>query len=120
MWRCWPRCTAITLSKPATQKILYHSSYEIARRASRPADISAHLYNLRKKPGYRERRLPFERRGQTSTAIRRSPPSELAGRLGFVRAAMVYQGDLDGVNGVDDINAVDEVTQREVEGYGER
>jgi transposase InsO family protein len=107
-----------TLSGPATQKILYRAHYEFADPLyERLANIStAHIYNLRKRKSYRERRLHFEKTRPTPVSIgeRRRPRPE--GRAGYLRVDTVHQGDLDGVKGVYYINAVDEVTQWEVVG----
>ena len=102
-----------TLSGPATKKILErefalykHAEYE------RLATISvAHLYNLRRRPRYRERRLNYTKTRAVQVAIgeRRKPDPQ--GRPGYLRIDTVHQGDLDGVKGVYHINAVDEVTQ---------
>jgi transposase InsO family protein len=102
-----------TLSGPATQKILerefqhyQHVEYE------RLAGISAaHIYNLRRRPRYRERRLNYTKTRAVAVAIgeRRKPTPQ--GRPGYLRVDTVHQGDLDGIKGVYHINAVDEVTQ---------
>ena len=107
-----------TLSGPATQKILYREFHEFAdQRFERLAEISvAHIYNLRKRRGYRERRLCLNHTRPTAIAIgeRRRPAP--AGRPGYLRVDTVHQGDLDGVKGVYHINLVDEVTQWQVVG----
>jgi transposase InsO family protein len=107
-----------TLSGPATQKILYRGYYEFADdRFRRLADISAsHIYNLRKRRGYRERRVHFEKTKPTPTAIGQRRKPEPGGLPGYLRVDTVHQGDLDGVKGVYHINAVDEVTQWQVVG----
>lgn len=107
-----------TLSGPATKKILerefelyHHAGYE------RLATISAaHIYNLRRRPRYRQRRLNYTKTRAVAVAIgeRRKPTPE--GRPGYLRVDTVHQGDLDGVKGVYHINAVDEVTQWQVVG----
>jgi transposase InsO family protein len=105
-----------TLSGPATQKILYREYFEFAdARYERLAGISvAHLYNLRKRRGYRERRRHFEKTRPTPTSIGERRRPDPAGRPGYLRVDTVHQGDLDGVKGVYHINAVDEVTQWEI------
>lgn len=104
------------LSGPATQKLLYRAYYEFADPLyERLANIStAHIYNLRKRKIYREKRLHFEKTRPTPTTIgeRRRPRPE--GKAGYLRVDTVHQGDLDGVKGVYYINAVDEVTQWEI------
>ena len=107
-----------TLSGPATKKILErewaiykHAEYE------RLATVSvAHIYNLRKRPRYRERRMNYSKTRAVKVAIgeRRKPDPQ--GRPGYIRVDTVHQGDLDGIKGVYHINAVDEVTQWQVVG----
>ena len=102
-----------TLSGPATRRILErefrqykHADYE------RLATISvAHIYNLRQRPRYRERRLNYSKTRAVQVAIgeRRKPRPD--GKPGYLRVDTVHQGDLDGVKGVYHINLVDEVTQ---------
>jgi hypothetical protein len=105
-----------SLSGPATRKIVerewecyQHGEYE------RLAGISvAHIYRLRKRSEYRQRRSHFTKTNPTQIAIgeRRKPVPQ--GRPGFLRVDTVHQGDRDGVKGVYHINAVDEVTQWQV------
>ena len=102
-----------TLSGPATKKVLErefkqyrHADYE------RLAGISvAHIYNLRKRRRYRERRMNYTKTRAVQVAIgeRRKPRPD--GKPGYLRVDTVHQGDLDGVKGVYHINLVDEVTQ---------
>src|SRR5665213_1502039 len=102
-----------TLSGPATKKILErefaqykHAEYE------RLAGISvAHIYNLRKRPRYRERRMNYinTRAVQVAIGARRKPRPD--GKPGYLRVDTVHQGARDGVKGVYHINLVDEVTQ---------
>lgn len=102
-----------TLSGPATKKILErefaqykHAEYE------RLAGISvAHIYNLRKRPRYRERRMNYIKTRAVQVAIgeRRRPRPD--GKPGYLRVDTVHQGDLHGIKGVYHINLVDEVTQ---------
>lgn len=102
-----------TLSGPATKKILErefvdykHGEYE------RLAGISvAHIYNLRKRPRYRERRMNYTKTRAVQVAIgeRRKPRPD--GNPGHLRVDTVHQGDREGVKGVYHINLVDEVTQ---------
>jgi transposase InsO family protein len=107
-----------TLSGPATQKILYREFYDYGDpRYQRLAAISvAHLYNLRKRRAYREKRIFYQKTRPVQVAIgeRRRPDPQ--GRPGYLRIDTVHQGDLDGVKGVYHINAVDEVTQWQVVG----
>ena len=110
-----------TLSGPATRKILYRGYYEFADARYALADISsAHIYNLRKLRGYRERVLVFTKTRPTPASIGERRKPEPGGRPGYLRVDTVHQGDLDGVKGVYHINLVDEVTQWEVVGAVER
>ena len=107
-----------TLSGPATKKIL-EREWEIYRHAEyeRLATISvAHIYNLRRRPRYRQRRMNYTKTRAVQVAIgeRRKPQPE--GRPGYLRVDTVHQGDLDGIKGVYHINAVDQVTQWQVVG----
>jgi transposase InsO family protein len=107
-----------TLSGPATQKILYRGLYEYGDESYRRlAAISVpHIYNLRKSPAYRKRRIAYQKTRPVQIAIgeRRKPTPE--GQPGYLRIDTVHQGDLDGVKGVYYLNAVDEVTQWQVIG----
>ena len=111
-----------TLSGPATRKLLYRGYYEFADvRYERLADISsAHIYNLRKLRGYRERLMVFTKTRPTPVSIGERRKPEPGGRPGYLRVDTVHQGDRDGVKGVYHINLVDEVTQWEVAGAVER
>ena len=105
-----------TLSGPATKRLLVRALdlYGDARY-ERLAHISvAHLYNLRAKPGYRDRRRQWDktRPKQVAIGVRKAPQPE--GRPGFIRIDSVHQGDQDGVKGLYHINAVDCVTQWEL------
>lgn len=108
-----------TLSGPATRRILERAFTVYKQREyERLAGISvAHLYNLRKRREYREKRLRYEKTKGTSVSIgeRRRPRPE--GRPGYLRVDTVHQGDsaVSG-KGVYHINTVDEVTQWEVLG----
>jgi transposase InsO family protein len=107
-----------TLSGPATRHILTREYNEFGQAEyERLATISvAHIYRLRKRATYRQRRLHFTKTNPTPVAIgeRRRPESH--GRPGYLRVDTVHQGDRDGVKGVYHINAVDEVTQWQVVG----
>lgn len=107
-----------TLSGAATRKILQreHQQYQ-QDEYERLAGISvAHLYRLRQRRAYRQRRLHFTKTRPTAVSIgeRRRPHPQ--GRPGYLRVDTVHQGDRDGVKGVYHINAVDEVTQWQVVG----
>jgi hypothetical protein len=90
-----------TLRGPATQKILYREFHEFAdaKYEALCAISVAHIYNLRKRREYRERRRNFEKTRPTLVSIgeRRRPEQE--GRAGYLRIDTVHQGDLDGVKG---------------------
>jgi transposase InsO family protein len=105
-----------TLSGPATRHLMQRAlaTYGDARYQRLATISSGHLYNLRKRAGYRERRRHWTQTRPTRIAIgeRRAPAPE--GRPGFIRIDSVHQGDQDGVKGVYHINAVDCVTQWEL------
>jgi len=107
-----------TLSGPATKKILERewSLYKHAEYV-RLATISvAHIYNLRRRERYRQRRMNYTKTRAVQVAIgeRRKPQPD--GQPGYLRVDTVHQGDLDGIKGVYHINAIDEVTQWQVVG----
>ena len=107
-----------TLSGPATQRILKREFEEFKRpEYERLAGISvAHIYNLRKRPRYRECRINYTKTRAVQVAIgeRRKPRPN--GKPGYLRVDTVHQGDRDGVKGVYHINLVDEVTQWQMVG----
>ncbi len=102
-----------TLSGPATRVLLERACHLFGQRAyARLATISvSHLYNLRAKPLYQQRRVHYSKtQTRPSTiGVRRAPAPE--GRPGFIRIDTVHQGDHDGRKGLYHINAVDIVTQ---------
>lgn len=84
-------------------------------RFTRLAGISnGHLYNLRQHKTYRTRRGHVDKTRPVRSLIgeRRKPAPD--GQPGYLRIDSVHQGDLDGIQGVYLINAVDEVTQFQV------
>jgi len=105
-----------TLSGPATRHLMARALRLYGdTRYARLASISVgHLYNLRKRHGYVDRRRVFTKTRPSGIAIgeRRAPAPE--GRPGFIRIDSVHQGDQDGIKGVYHINAVDCVTQWEL------
>jgi transposase InsO family protein len=107
-----------TLSGPATRRILEreHQLYGKQEYARLAAVSVAHLYNLRKSPRYRERRLNYTRTRPTAVSIgeRRKPQPQ--GQPGYLRLDTVHQGDQREAKGVYHINAVDEVLQWQVVG----
>lgn len=104
------------LSGPATRRILEREYRQYGKpEYERLASLSvAHLYNLRQRPRYRERRLHYSKTRPTAVAIgeRRCPDPH--GRPGYLRIDTVHQGDAPGSKGVYHINAVDQVTQWEI------
>ena len=90
------------------------ASYGDGRYARWATISTAHLYNLRKRRGYTERRREWTKTRATQVGIgeRRAPAPE--GRPGFIRIDSVHQGEQDGVKGVYHINAVDCLTQWEL------
>jgi transposase InsO family protein len=105
-----------TLSGPATKK-LCERAYRLFgdSRFERLAGISvSHLYNLRGRKAYRDKRGRVEKTKPTRAHIgeRRAPRPQ--GRPGFVRVDSVHSGDWDGAKGLYVINMVDEVTQWQV------
>jgi hypothetical protein len=104
------------LSGPAT-KCLMQRAFELFGdpRYERLATISVgHLYNLRQRAGYQDRRRHWTKTKGHSVPIaeRRAPAPD--NRPGFIRIDSVHQGDLDGRKGLYHINAVDCVTQFEI------
>jgi transposase InsO family protein len=105
-----------TLSGPATRHLMQRAMaiYGDARYA-RLATISiAHLYNLRRRTGYTERRREWTKTRPTQVSIGERRPPAPEGRPGFIRIDSVHQGDQDGVKGVYHIKAVDCLTQWEL------
>ena len=107
-----------SLSGPATQKLLQCALHDFGdMRFQRLATISvAHIYRLRKTLRYREHHATDQHTRSATAALgeRRKPDPQ--GRPGFLRVDTVPQGDLDGVNDLYHIQAVDEVTQGQVVG----
>src|SRR6266571_1515219 len=110
------------LSGPATRRILEREYRQYGKpQYERLSAISvAHLYNLRQRPHYRERRLCYTRTRPTAVTIgeRRCPDPQ--GRPGYLRVDTVHQGDAPAGQGVYHINAVDQVTQWEIVAATER
>lgn len=111
-----------TLSGPATRVLLHRAFHRFGQAGyARLATISvSHLYNLRAKPLYQQRRVHYTKtQTRPSTiGVRRAPAPE--GRPGFIRIDTVHQGDYDGMKGLYHINAVDIVTQWELVATCER
>jgi len=110
------------LSGPATRRILEREYRQYGKpEYERLSTISvAHLYNLRQRPRYRERRLHYVKTRPTTVAIgeRRCPDPQ--GQPGYLRVDTVHQGDAPAGQGVYHINAVDQVTQWEIVAATER
>ena len=87
-----------TLSGPATRVLLARAFHLFGQTGYvRLATISVgHLYNLRAKPLYQQRRVHYSKTQTRPSTIgtRRAPAPE--GRPGFIRIDTVHQGDLDG------------------------
>ena len=102
-----------TLSGPATKKLMERAYQRFGDESYRRlASVSVgHLYNLRKRSGYRRVRQAWTKTRSVHIAIgeRRAPAPE--NRPGFLRVDSVHQGDQDGLKGLYHINAVDCVTQ---------
>lgn len=101
------------LSGPATRALCERALRDYGdERYVRLARISvAHLYRLRRSPGYRTLRVhkTATRPSSIKIGVRKAPCPE--GAPGFIRIDSVHQGDWDGAKGVYHINAVDCVTQ---------
>jgi len=111
-----------TLSGPATKKLMERAHRLFGDpRYERLAAISvAHLYNLRRRQGYRRHRQVWTKTRPVTIPIgtRRAPAPN--NRPGYLRVDSVHQGDQDGLKGVYHINAVDCVTQYEAVATCER
>lgn len=105
-----------TLSGPATRRILQREYQQYGKpEYQRLASISvAHLYNLRRRPRYRQRRLNYTKTRPTAVSIAERRRPDPQGRPGFLRVDTVHQGDRDSAKGVYHINAVDQVTQWQI------
>ena len=107
-----------TMSGPATKRILTREFEQYKHvEYKRLSSISiAHIYNLRNRRHYRERRISYTRTRPVKVAIGERRRPQPNGKPGYLRVDTVHQGDMDGVKGVYHINAVDEVTQWQVVG----
>jgi hypothetical protein len=111
-----------TLSGPATDYIREREYQQYGKQEyARLASISvSHLYNLRRKRGYRQRRLNYVKTKPTAVTIAERRRPDPQGRPGYLRIDTVHQGDQGGVKGLFHINAVDEVTQWQIVAATER
>jgi transposase InsO family protein len=113
-----------TLSGPATKHLhLMQRAFAVYAdpRYERLARISvAHLYNLRRHPGYIARRQQWSktRSHQVPIGVRKAPQPD--GRPGYIRIDSVHQGDQDGIKGLYHINTVDCLTQWQIVATCER
>src|SRR5271167_2180459 len=111
-----------TLSGPATKKLMERAHRMFGDpRYERLAAISvAHLYNLRRRQGYRRHRQVWTKTRPVTIPIgtRRAPAPN--NRPGYLRVDSVHQGEQDGLKGIYHINAVDCVTQYEAVATCER
>ena len=80
----------------------------------------AHLYNLRRSNSYRAITRRFTKTKPVVSRIGERVRPDPKGQPGYIRIDTVHQGDLNGQKGVYHINAVDEVTQREIVASVER
>jgi len=103
------------LSGPATRKLAERAFRVFGDAAyERLASISvAHLYNLRRRAGYRRLRGHIEPTRPTRAQIGQRRRPQPNGQPGFLRVDSVHQGDFDGIKGIYLINLVDAVTQYE-------
>jgi transposase InsO family protein len=110
------------LSGPATVRILRRECEQFGKTEyARLGEISvAHLYNLRRSPGYRRLAAKWEPTRPTATSIAERRRPDPQGQPGYLRIDTVHQGDWNGEKGVYHINAVDAVTQWQVVGCVER
>jgi transposase InsO family protein len=106
------------LSGPATRRIREREWHVFGKpEYARLAEISiAHLYNLRRSAGYRQRASEFTRTKPAAIAIGERRRPDPRGAPGYLRVDTVHQGDWEGEKGVYHINAVDAVTQWEIVG----
>jgi hypothetical protein len=105
------------LSGPATKRVLEREYNQYGQAAyERLAGLSvAQIYRFRGSGVYRKHNTSYQPTRPTAIPIgeRRKPRPQ--GRPGYLRVDTVHQGDQDGNKGQYHINAVDEVTQWEVE-----
>jgi transposase InsO family protein len=104
------------LSGPATRRILEREFREYGKAEfERLASISnGHLYNLRRKPRYRQRLQNYQTTRPSPVPIGERRRPDPGGRPGYLRVDTVHQGDTENAKGVYHINAVDEITQWEI------
>ena len=111
-----------TLSGPATKKLMARAATLFGDgRYERLADISiSHLYNLRERTDYQNRRMHWTKTRPNGVPIGQRRAPQPNGSPGYVRIDSVHQGDQDGQKGVYHINAVDCVTQFQIVATCER
>lgn len=106
------------LSGPATKRILQREQEVYGKpQFERLANIPvSHLYNLRHTTTWQPGCLVMGKTTPATVAIAERRRPDPQGRPGYLRIDTVHQPEQDGANSVRHINAVDEVTQREVLG----
>jgi transposase InsO family protein len=111
-----------TINGPATQRILQRAYSDFGdTQYQRLAELSvAQLYRLRKSRAYRQRLTTYQKTRPTKVSIGERRRPQPSGQPGYLRVDTVHQGDLDGVKGVYNITAVDEVTQWQVMGAAQQ
>lgn len=104
------------LSGPATLAIFKREVERFGKKEyGQLADLSvSHLYNLRKRSGYREIVKHYEKTKPERVPLGERIKPRPKGRPGYLRVDTVHQGDREGEKGVYYINMVDEVTQWEI------
>jgi hypothetical protein len=105
-----------TLSGPATRKLCEraYTLFGDVRYVLLAAISNGHLYNLRHSRTNRQRRGALDKTRPSPVKIGERRPPQPNGRPGFLRVDTVHQGDLDGIQGLYHLNAVDEITQMQV------
>jgi len=111
-----------TINGAATQRILQRAYHDFGdAQYQRLADLSvAQLYRLRQSRAYRQRLTSYQKTRPTKVSIGERRRPQPNGQPGYLRVDTVHQGDLDGVKGVYNITAVDEVTQWQVMGAAQQ
>jgi transposase InsO family protein len=111
-----------TINGPATQRIMQRAYSDFGdTQYQRLAELSvAQLYRLRKSRAYRQRLTTYQKTRPTKVSIGERRRPQPSGQPGYLRVDTVHQGDLDGVKGVYNITAVDEVTQWQVMGAAQQ
>jgi len=87
--------------RPGHEKPLSRGWHEYAdaRDENMAGNLASHIYNLRKRREYRERRMVFEKTRPTPVSIGERRKPESGGEPGYIRVDSVHQGDRDGKKG---------------------